>query len=335
MKTIRSVMSSSAAFVDYMLVAAWSVLRSLDPAVRLELSVLHCGIPDETAATFSAALGKWENVGVEFINVLPRAERYGFTLEQIEKLPTCFPLLAGELFPEEEKVLSLDSDLIVRRDLSELWDVPLGDALLAAVVDADFNGQFRSGNRRYQRYYSRTAPMPDPLGYIQAGVILYHLKELRARFQPGELFSEAISGRYQYDDQDVLNMYCAGRVLYLDMRWNVIHNNLGYRVPYIISLAEKSVKEGYLASREEPWIIHYAGSQKPWNDKDCDFAEAFWEVAAETPVYERLERRYAELDRAAENKKNSLIRRAARLMRFLVRRTRLCFKAEGSRAQRR
>lgn len=44
----------------------------------------------------------------------------------------------------------------------------------------------------------------------------------------------------------------------------------------------------YCEARKEPYIIHYAGYQKPWIELECDMAEFFWKYARKTPFYEVL-----------------------------------------------
>ena len=49
----------------------------------------------------------------------------------------------------------------------------------------------------------------------------------------------------------------------------------------------------YNQARKAPWIIHFAGYQKPWDAVDCDFADYFWKYAALSPFYPVLLRSYS------------------------------------------
>ena len=84
-------------------------------------------------------------------------------------------------------------------------------------------------------------------------------------------------------DQDVLNFVFKGKIYYLNQRWNCIMNWDGLiknktRID-ILKLAPKSLFNEYLEARKNPYIIHYAGSQKPWEYPSCDFSNYFWKYA--------------------------------------------------------
>ena len=281
--TVCLVMSFSPSYLNYAAVTVWSMMLSLRKGVKVRLRVLHAGLPEEVTGRFSGALREWNDLRISFTDVLPSADRYRLPRDAVKAQPTCYPLLCAELFPQDEKILLLDGDLIVKKDITELWNTPLGDSLIAAVTDIDFNGQIRSGNRQYRRYCSSIG-LNDPDGYIQAGVVLYNLQKMRETFAEGELFRQSILGGYRYGDQDVLNLRCCGRICYLDMKWNVLHDNNGFRMRYIASLGGEELFRQYREARGDPWIIHYAGNQKPWEDRRCDFADEFWQVAKQTPV---------------------------------------------------
>ena len=43
-----------------------------------------------------------------------------------------------------------------------------------------------------------------------------------------------------------------------------------------------------MESRKSPFIIHYAGDEKPWNSPLCDYADVFWMYARQTIFYEAI-----------------------------------------------
>ena len=40
-----------------------------------------------------------------------------------------------KLFPHLDKILSIDNDIIINENISELWDIDLGDNYFAGVVE--------------------------------------------------------------------------------------------------------------------------------------------------------------------------------------------------------
>ena len=121
----------------------------------------------------------------------------------------------------------------------------------------------------------------------------------------------------------MLNLYCAGQVKTLDMRWNVLYDSLGYRRKYIIDLAPVYIREAYDEARRNPWIIHYAGGERPWNDENCDLACEFWKVADQAPAGARLRER---MDACRKNSRKKplehLLRASVRYLRYVIRRAR-------------
>ena len=88
------------------------------------------------------------------------------------------------------------------------------------------------------------------------------------------------------------------------MSWNVINDCDGRRILEVASRAPANLFEWYMQSRKQPYIIHYAGIQKPWKRASEDFAWKFWEIARITPYYEQILERLC--NGAGLNKKNKV-----------------------------
>ena len=64
-----------------------------------------------------------------------------------------------KLFPHLDKIIAFDNDTIVNKNVSELWDIDLGDNYMAGVRDTEkFNRNML---------------------YVNVGVIIYNLKKIR------------------------------------------------------------------------------------------------------------------------------------------------------------
>lgn len=311
---------ASEQYLSFTAVSIWSIICESSYAEFYSVYILHRQIPLERQKSFADLFTSQKNIKIEFINVSPLLEIYLPNSVRIKE--TWFSLLLAECLPSCEKIIALDSDLIVKRNLSELFQISVRNVYLAAALDPDFIGQFHSGNPFYRRYYSEVVPIPNPYRYFQGGVYLLNLKEIRKDFGSGELIREASRG-YRFDDQDVLNMRCYRAVRIISMRWNVLYDSFGYRRNRVIALATKVVREEYEISRKDPWVIHYAGGERPWINPACDFGDAFWQVANSSPVASELREI---LCKANIEKKRSIhhpFLRAARWLLFITRRFRL------------
>ena len=183
-----------------------------------------------------------------------------------------------DVLPYYGKVVYLDSDLVVEGDVSELFELDLEDNLLAAAHDVDYLGNLNMHDGERMEYTKEILGMNRPFDYFQAGVLVLNVAEMRKLHSVKEWLEIASNPDYIYNDQDILNAHCQGRVKYLGYEWNVMHD-CGGRVGNVFSFAPASAFDSYNASRSNPKIIHYAGFEKPWIMPECDFAEHYWKLS--------------------------------------------------------
>lgn len=286
--TTPILLCSSSAYLPYLLVTVWSVLLSGSADGSYAFYILHHDVDESRQAWLKQQLSEWKNCAVTFVDVSPLPRKLGLAPPDWHGKETCFGLLSPELLPQLHRAVLLDCDLIVQRDVAELYRTPLHGNAIAAAVDPDFIGQWYGGNSEYLRYYRKEVPIANPDTYIQGGVAVLDLDELRRRFPFPFFLEKILEKKYHYDDQDFWNLYCADEIAPLDLRWNVMHDNDRYRLNYVISLAPPALLRQYLAARRDPWIIHYAGNEKPWNVPTCDLGGEYWAVAEQTPIAAEL-----------------------------------------------
>ena len=113
-----------------------------------------------------------------------------------------------------------------------------------------------------------------------------NLAEFRKKYTTKEILDFSAKEKWELLDQDILNKLCEDKVKYVDMNWNVMIDYGDIRIKEIISLAPQWLNKMYMAARKNPYIVHYAGPEKPWHKPDIDFACNFWKYAKETPYYE-------------------------------------------------
>lgn len=165
-------------------------------------------------------------------------------------LPTFFRLLLPELLPDVERVLYLDADLLVRRSLTPLYDMPLDGHPVAAVMDA------------WPDKDCRRIGIPEAWGYFNAGVLLMDLRACRAA-GVAELALEHLARhrntpeRCLYADQDGLNAGVQGAWLHLPETWN-------FYMCYADRDPARLPPDLYQQLRAGPAIVHFAARKKPW-----------------------------------------------------------------------
>ncbi|NMN00823.1 glycosyl transferase, family 8 [Bifidobacterium sp. DSM 109958] len=282
-------------YVAQLTTTIYSAMRNASPDRYYDVTVLQKDIAwerQETMRRFFAE--RFDNMTLRFADVKREIAGYNLTTSNAHiSIETYYRFLIQKALPFYGKVLYLDSDIVIRGDIAQLFDTELGDNLLAAVHDVDYLGNLNMNDGIRMKYTRETLGMKRPYGYFQAGVLVLNTAAMRRAYTVKQWLEYASEPSYIYNDQDVLNVHCEGRVTYLPWNWNVMHD-CANRVANVFSYAPNAAYDAYMESRRDPQIIHYAGFEKPWTKPDCDFADVYWSYARETPFYEMLMQRVAQ-----------------------------------------
>ncbi|WP_417898475.1 glycosyltransferase family 8 protein [Bacillus haimaensis] len=148
------------------------------------------------------------------------------------------PDLLGE---DIEKVIYLDSDMIIKEDVTKLWENNIDDYFIAAVMDAWLG---------LKKLRHTELSIPDECEYFNAGVLVINLKKWREHSITKQIidFMNKNQSIIRYPSQDSMNAVLYDKWLQLEPKWNYQSKHL-----YNTDL------------RLEPSIIHYTGTDsKPW-----------------------------------------------------------------------
>ena len=157
---------------------------------------------------------------------------------------TLYRLLLPKLVTDD-KLLYIDADTVVNGDLSELYNIDFKDNLIAGVLDCGVDD-----------YKSEIDFKKEDL-YINAGVTLMNLKQIR-ELELDKTWLEMVNTKwYPMHDQCIMNITCKNKIIPVDLKYNV------------------SLSTGLDIQESDAKIIHYAGT-KPWNSNETIFYDA-WE----------------------------------------------------------
>lgn len=191
---------------------------------------------------------------------------------------TTFRLLVDDLFPEYDKVLYLDCDIIINHDVAELYDIDLADNILGVA-------RARLVSKLVEDIENNLCiPYQD---YFNAGVLLININ----RFREANIGKKCIEmlqtdvGKYKCMDQDVLNITCQGNVKFISDQWNVEWAHIAGTIKEVV--IDESRKDS-LKSLDDPYIIHFTTEIKPWAHPENIMADYFWNVAKKTVFYEEI-----------------------------------------------
>lgn len=127
-----------------------------------------------------------------------------------------YRLFAHRIFPELDKLLYLDSDTIIRSDLTKLYNTNISKYVIGGVRDmapASFP------NDKHGKYViDFIAAYKQTNLYINSGVLLINMPAMRAA--DADLL--AARPKLTYPDQDILNVALDGRIRELPLRYNCV-----------------------------------------------------------------------------------------------------------------
>lgn len=286
---IAVVLSANNYYVPYVATVLSSILTNSSAKYNYDILLMNKDINPHEQKKLKSIIEDKSNFSLRFINVSRFEESFkSLFLRGHFTIETWFRLLLPEILPDYDKVLYLDSDLVVNADIAELYNTNIDKYLLAACHDADTAGLYNGFEPKKKNYMDNILKIAKPYDYFQAGVILFNLAEFRKQLKTDETLKFAASYEWELLDQDVLNYLAQDKVKFVDMAWNVMYDWNYIRIKKIVSCAPKYLQDEYMTAHANPKIIHYAGPDKPWNNPLADYAEAFWKYAKDSGYYEAI-----------------------------------------------
>ena len=162
----------------------------------------------------------------------------------LSSIANYFRLLAPRVLPSNiSKILYLDSDIIVRRSLRDLWSVDLRDHALAAVECSYWDPK--------EDFFVK---LPSGAKYFNSGVLLINLDYWRQNnvYERTVAFVKEYPERVNLYDQDALNAILAFCWISLPAIWNEQARS---------KLSRPALRDKHVL---DPAIVHFVGFDKPW-----------------------------------------------------------------------
>lgn len=263
-----------------------SLLSSARPGVFYELYVLHEGISADSQRRLASLVERHGNGRLTFISVAGVLESAGIVFDDRSfclgpenamftkaTLLRCLPTLVPE-FNQYDRILYSDVDICVVDDISDIFSTEL-------------DGLYLAGCRIPAFLAEQASHFPPELRerYVAGGIWLMNLSQLRKDGMGGKILALMRNPPFRliWNDQDVMNLACAGKVGFLSYRY--------CSIPFWRSVLEKV---DYIDARYpndelreamfRPKVVHYA-STKPWNGA-CEGEDLwhFWRRRTGFPV---------------------------------------------------
>ena len=138
-------------------------------------------------------------------------------------------LALGKILPDVHKILYLDTDTIVMKDLSAVFDTDITGKHFGMIREdiGDIPLEMCKGMSIVNHVmlpFQTDGPRPEYCirPYYNSGVMLMNLDHLRETGMDDALIHELNTVSYKYPDQDAINLLCKGNITEIPAEYNVI-----------------------------------------------------------------------------------------------------------------
>lgn len=153
-----------------------------------------------------------------------------------------------KVFPDLDRILSLDDDVIAVDDVSDVWDLPIDDYYYSAAREPLKS----TGGKDYKFQL-----------YTQMGVVLFNLTKLREDGMVDKVIEALNAYFFSIAEQDCMNLLCQGHIYPMPCEYN---------------------QTNYTERSEHPRLIHYAAVPfKRWTNeppvikyRNMSWSEVMW-----------------------------------------------------------
>lgn len=282
-------------YIPFFGVALKSLMENSSKEYKYEVKVLYTSITSSNMEKMK----KYEcsNLKIEFVDLTEKITDIShklYTRDYFSKT-TYYRLLIPDLYPQYEKALYLDSDIVVLDDITKLYNTDIGNDLLAAAPD-----DVIQTIEVFREYSEKVVGVSNYRNYFNAGILLMNLTALREfKFKEKFLYLLGTIKFSVAQDQDYLNRLCKGRVKLLPKTWN--------KMP--VSGDDK-------IDRSTLNIVHYNLAFKPWHFDDVLYQDFFWSYAKKTEFYDeimKIKSNYSDEDKKRDSEGDKKLRALAQM----------------------
>jgi lipopolysaccharide biosynthesis glycosyltransferase len=248
---------------------------------RHQFRIIVCSIDSDldSQTKIRQISAEFGNATVEFIRFTPN-QRESLPISGHITLAGYLRLFMAEYIPASvEKLLYLDCDIIVRKDIGALWAADIDDYLAAAVLEPWYPTS--STMPHYIERDRRSLGFRPGDAYFNSGVMLVNL----ARWRSQNLLAKFLTCANQkyssltFWDQDILNCVLRDQIAFLNPRWNFLAI-FAEMLPRHLGLT----RDEFLSIRRDPAIVHFTTGFKPWQYvPEPQYKRYYWEALACTP----------------------------------------------------
>ncbi|MGB1234839.1 MAG: glycosyltransferase family 8 protein [Planktomarina sp.] len=250
----------------------YSILKNARGPIQIYL--LSIGVEEEDAAPLNHIVSQFK--GATFTHHAVHPSKLDGGQQRMKHITKAayLRLLIPNFF--NQRVVYLDSDVMVRKNICTLWDFDLGPNPVGAVVNTahlamkyyvkNGRGDIKKKQESVQKDLAIQAArvgFDDPERYLNSGVLVIDCPALKADEDLCAKFTniKAAGSKRFIMDNDWLIHILHNKVTWLPPGWNCVRGNVEMTRRYI----PQRIKDYYAPSCKDPAIVHFTGINKPWD----------------------------------------------------------------------
>lgn len=261
-------------FKQYLYATLYSILTNAKMDDKFHFHILDAGLSDKT----KCEIEKFKQIKSFTIDYTPMSD------EEFEDYPInptlkskvyYYRLKIPEKFPNINRALFLDTDIIVQSSLSDLFNTNMENKSVACVANGNLENELQN---------KRLGLSPEHI-YFNAGILLIDCEKWRKEniLNKTKQIAETKYHILKWADQDILNIIFENNYKILPPKYNFwpgmnrkgFESNLkNYKKWYAhTSYTEKDLKDAI----KSPVIIHFAGGAKPERETSTDYVKVLYQ----------------------------------------------------------
>ena len=298
---INIVLSSDDNYAIYIPVLLESIYNTASKNYKYVITIADANISNDIKESIANNAKNYSEFTINYVCIDNFVNKYRhlFVTFAHFTVSTYIRFFIPDILPNINKVIYLDIDLLIKSDISKLYEIDINNYMVAAAVDACYARELYYNKRNEVSYTENVIGLPKGVPEFNAGVLLINLEKWRkANLTQKCLDKLGEIGVPRVLDQCVLNAVIKQEDIYkLPVEWNYVwHAQLENLEAITKSNIFNEVIKEYNEKINQIKIIHYTSSVKPWNiygpHSDVHvleyLAEEWWSTASRTEIFTKL-----------------------------------------------
>ena len=263
-------------YLNYAIVTITSICES--NGGHHDVYILHSELDNQDIFFISNSLYKYD-VSIKALKIDFNRYKDALPTSDYWSHEIYYRLFLPEILPDNvDRILYLDTDIIVHNNIDDLYNIDFEEADICACYDSNDQLDYSALSDIQQQMFEPL--IAQGFKYFNSGVLLMNINSMKNKYR----FETYLSAMKEWNnkmtapDQDILNYIHHAKVKYISWRKYDLFAKLAYNSGW-----------SYENVIQENCIIHFAGN-KPWDCKNIHYSieKLWWEYAEKTSVYKEL-----------------------------------------------